>query len=85
MITAFPNLRSGGYLGVEKFPGPFGADLVMFPVYRDGHAAVLALAHAKVGGKIDPVVEGFFLDELLKGLDHVVGTFDVAGTADTDV
>jgi hypothetical protein len=46
---------------------------------------VLVLAHTEIGGKIDPVMEGFFFDHLLEGLDYVVGTFDVAGAADTDV
>jgi hypothetical protein len=79
------NLHFGGYLGLEKFPGGFRAYLVGLPVYGNRYPFPLALAHTKVRFKIDPVMEGFFLDKLLKGLDYIVGPFDVAGTADTDV
>jgi hypothetical protein len=53
-------------------------------IYHDRNPGVLALFHAEAGFKIDLVVEIILLDKLLKGLDNVVGPFDMAGTADAD-
>jgi hypothetical protein len=40
--------------------------------------------HAKAGFEIDPVVELPFFNKLLEGLDKVVGSLDMTGTADAD-
>jgi hypothetical protein len=53
-------------------------------VYRDRHPRMLALFLAKAGLKIYPVMQRLFLDKLLESLNDVVGTFDMAGTADTN-
>jgi hypothetical protein len=45
---------------------------------------MLTLFHAETGVEVDLTVEGSLLDKLLKCLDYVIGTFDMAGTADTD-
>jgi hypothetical protein len=30
-------------------------------------------------------MQGIFLNELLESLDHIVGTFDMTGTANTNI
>jgi hypothetical protein len=45
---------------------------------------MLALFLAKAGLKIYSVMQHLFLDKLLESLNDVVGTFDMAGTADTN-
>jgi hypothetical protein len=42
---------------------------------------MLALLLAEAGFKGYPIVEGFFLDKLLEGLNNIVGAFDMTGTA----
>jgi hypothetical protein len=53
-------------------------------VYRDGHSRILALLLAKTGFKINPVMQHFLFDKLLKSLNDVIGALDMAGTADTN-
>jgi hypothetical protein len=45
---------------------------------------MLALLLAKTGLKINPVMECLFFNKLLKSLNNVIGTLDMAGTADTN-
>jgi hypothetical protein len=73
-----------GYLPVKEFPRGFGGYLMNHAVYRNRHPRMLALLLAKAGLKINPVMQRFLLDKLLKRLNDIVGTFDMAGTADTD-
>jgi hypothetical protein len=58
--------------------------MVFLAVNQNRHSRVLAPFHAKAGFEIDPVVELPFLDKLLKGLDDVIGSLDMAGTTDAD-
>jgi hypothetical protein len=51
-------------------------------VHRNRHAGVLALFLTKAGFEVYLVMEGSFLNKLLKGLNDVKRTFDMAGTAD---
>jgi hypothetical protein len=71
-------------LGIKKISRGFSGYLMNHAVYRDRYPRMLALLLAKAGLKIDFVVQRFLFDKLLKGLDDVVGTFDMAGAADTD-
>jgi hypothetical protein len=58
--------------------------MVFLAVNQNRDSRMLAPFHTKAGFEIDPVVESSFLNKLLKGLDNVVGPFDMTGTADAD-
>jgi hypothetical protein len=58
--------------------------MVFLAVNQNSNPRMLALLHAKIGFKVDLVVESAFLNKLLKGLNHIVRPLDMAGTADTD-
>jgi hypothetical protein len=73
-----------GYFPDKKFPRGFRRYLMDHAVYRDRHSRMLALLLAKAGLKIYFVMQHFFFDKLLESLNDVVGTFDMAGTADTN-
>jgi hypothetical protein len=58
--------------------------MVFLSVDQNSDPRMLALPHTKAGFKIDLIVKSAFLNKLLKGLDHIVGALDMAGTADTN-
>jgi hypothetical protein len=58
--------------------------MVFLTVNQNRDSRMLAPFHTKTGFEIDPVVESPFLNKLLKGLDNVVGSLDMTGTADAD-
>jgi hypothetical protein len=46
------------------------------------HSRILALLLAKTRLEVDFLMQAFFFDKLLKGLNDIVGTFYVARAAD---
>ena len=75
---------SGHNLGIEKISGRLRRDTVFLAVKENRAPRMPAPFHTEAGFEIEPIVESSFLNKLLKGLDNVVVSLNVTGTADTD-
>jgi hypothetical protein len=55
--------------------------MMMISAYGNPYSGYCTLAHTESGFEAYLVMEVLFLNKLLKGLNHIIGTFDMTGTA----
>src|SRR5690242_16239391 len=85
MIPSLWLIQPGEDMFPEEGAGLLGAEGVGHAIHHDAYAGVLALLHAEgpLEGK-GIVGKTVLLHHLLKGLDDIVRTLEMAGAADAD-